>query len=310
MMHTSPHQQRWLLAASYASVATALALISIKLFAWLQTGSTGILASLVDSVTDGMSSVINMIAIRYALKPADEDHRFGHGKAEQLASLGQAAFIVGSAMIVLLHALEGFLHPDKAGVEAPVLGMWMMGLSLALTIALVLFQMAAIRMTRSLVLRADSLHYKSDVATTLAVLAGLWAASYGLGWIDGALGVGIALYMCLGAASIAKESLHVLMDRQLPPEIDEQIIDIVQKHPEVKGLHDLRTRQSGMHYLIQLHLEMDDDLSLLRSHDIVDTVEAELKATFPHSEIIIHQDPTSSVPMEVRGHFGGAVNVH
>lgn len=310
MVHVTHQQQKWLLAASYASVATAIALIAIKLYGWLNTGSTSILASLVDSVIDALSSVINMVAIRYALQPADEEHRFGHGKAEQLASLGQAAFIVGSAMMILLHALQGFLHPEKAVLEAPQLGAWLMGLSLLLTLLLVGFQMLAIRVTKSLVLKADSLHYKSDVMTTIAVIVALVAANYGYERLDAVLGVAIALYMCLGAKEIAGESLHVLMDRQLPPEIDRQIIDIVQQHPEVKGLHDLRTRQSGMRYIIQLHLEMDDDLSLLRSHDVVDNVEDELRAAFPHADIMIHQDPTSAVPPDARGHFGATVGVH
>lgn len=310
MAQVTKQQQNWLLAASYASVATAIALISIKLYGWLNTGSTGILASLVDSVTDALSSVINMVAIRYALQPADEEHRFGHGKAEQLASLGQAAFIVGSAMMILLHALQGFLHPDKATLDSPELGAWLMALSLVLTIALVAFQFLAIRVTKSLVLRADSLHYKSDVLTTVAVMLGLIAANYGLVNLDAFLGVGIAIYMCFGAREIGQESLHVLMDRQLAVDIDQQIIDIVLQHPEVKGLHDLRTRQSGPRYIIQFHLEMDDDLSLLRSHDVVDQVEEELRTAFPMADIMIHQDPTSAVPLEARGHFGAHVGVH
>lgn len=296
----TPQAKRWLMASTYASVAIAIVLILLKTYGWLMTGSTGVLASLLDSLMDGLSSLLNLFAVRYALRPADADHRFGHGKAEQLAALAQAAFIVGSALMILLHAGEGLLHPERAVLENTELGVGLMSVSLAITTLLVVFQSMAIRATGNTVLRADSLHYRSDLVTNLAIILGLFLAGRGWPQLDAVFGVAIAVYMCIGAAGIARDCLHVLMDRQLPAAVDDQIASLCLESPQVRGVHGLRTRQSGARYIIQLHLELDDVLTLKDAHAIVDTVEQRLLSVFPHADIIIHQDPSGMVEAGVR----------
>ena len=276
--------------ASYISVAVALFLIVIKLGAYIATHSVALLASLIDSLLDVAASFINLIAIRHALTPADDEHRFGHGKAEPLAGLAQSAFIAGSALFLILEASERLFNPRE--IDHGMVGIIVMVISTVLTIALVRFQHYVVAKTGSIAINADSLHYFGDVLANLSIILALVLSVY-FGWYiaDPLFAFAVAGYVLYSAWKIVEVSLDQLMDRELPDETRSKIIEIALSHSEVCNLHELRTRTSGHMTFIQMHLEMDPNITLEKAHQISDEVEAELYKDFPNSEVIIHEDP-------------------
>ena len=275
--------------ASVASVITAGFLIVAKLAAWYVTGSVGLLASLVDSVMDSIASLINLFAIRYSLQPADKEHRFGHGKAEPLAGLAQAAFIAGSAIFLIFHAIDRLRLAQP--LEQVGIGVGVMILAIVMTLILLAIQRYVIQKTDSTAIRADSLHYATDLLTNVSILLALYLTTLGWTWADPVFAIGVAIYIFYSAFHIGQDSFQQLMDRELPADILEKIHVTAMSHPEVTGIHEMRTRQSGHTRFVQLHLELDEDMSLKRAHQIADEVEAEIKAFLPSSEVLIHQDP-------------------
>ncbi|PWC41158.1 cation diffusion facilitator family transporter [Azospirillum sp. TSO22-1] len=279
--------RRW---ATYASVAMASTLIVAKLAAYLLTESVSILSSLIDSSTDLMASVVTLLGVRHALRPADTAHRFGHGKAEGLAALAQAAFIGGSAAFLLIEAVRRLISPAPVGETA--IGVAVMLLSMMLTAALVTFQRYVVRHTGSVAIGADRLHYAGDLLMNAAVITALLLNRWtGVGAVDPLFGIGIAGFLVYGALGIARDALAVLMDRELPEDERARIADLVRSHEPVRGMHDLRTRSSGTGVFIELHLELDPHLDLVRAHDITDAVERTLRAAFANAEVLIHQEP-------------------
>ncbi|MCF7822018.1 MAG: cation diffusion facilitator family transporter [Mariprofundaceae bacterium] len=279
--------------ATYASVSVALSLIFAKLIAWFWTDSVSLLATLIDSTLDAAAAILNMVAVRHALAPADKNHRFGHGKAEALAGLGQAMFIAGSAGFLMLEAFGRFFRPQQP--QAIEVGIGVMILSIVATLGLLAVQKHVISKTNSTAIRADSLHYKTDLYVNASVILALVLAAYGWAGFDALFAIGIGIYILYSAWEIVQHATNDLMDRELSSEERQQIIDIVVAHPEARGMHDLRTRKSGVTYFIQLHLELDANLLLKQAHKIADEVEASLFAAFPNSEIIIHEDPAGLV---------------
>jgi ferrous-iron efflux pump FieF len=280
---------RLLRRATYASVATASVLIAGKLLAWFLTGAVSVLASLIDSLMDVAASIINLVAVRYALMPADKEHRFGHGKAEALAGLAQATFIAGSAVFLILHALDRLLHPEP--LQDIAVGVSVMAFAIVATLALIIYQRYVVRHTGSTAIRADSLHYVSDLFTNISIIVALALESFGWSGMDPVFGTGIAGYILYSAWRIGREAFQLLMDRELPDEDRERILQIALAHEQVHGLHDLRTRRSANVEFIQLHIELDGDLVLHKAHAIADEVEANIRAAFPAADVIIHQDP-------------------
>lgn len=277
--------------ATYASTTVAISLIIIKLVAWFMTGSVSILATLMDSCLDALASILNLFAVRHALAPADKEHRFGHGKAEALSGLGQATFITGSALFLVLEAISHLMNPEP--VTAMSTGIWVMLVSIIATLGLMMFQKHVIKKTNSTAIKADHMHYKTDLFVNIGVVVALLLTFYGWPGFDPLFAIAIAAFILYSAWEIAKESLDLLMDRELPSEDRMQIKSIVRNHPDARGMHDLRTRRSGTTTFIQLHLELDDHLTLLQAHAISDDVEACLLVAFPDAEIIIHEDPAS-----------------
>jgi ferrous-iron efflux pump FieF len=276
--------------ATYASVAVAAILITVKFLAWLDTGSVALLSSLIDSLLDLVASVVNLLAIRHALTPADRDHRFGHGKAEPLAVLGQSAFIVGSALLLLAEAVRRLIWPEP--VANPPAGIAVMLFSIVVTIGLVAFQRHVVRKTGSLAISADELHYRGDLVLNGSVIAALALGSALQSPIlDPLFGGAIGVWITYSAVRLARLSLTQLMDRELPDDERDKIRAVAQSHPDVVAAHDLRTRVAGPTAFIQVHIEMDGGLSLLRAHEISDEVEARLREAYPNAEIMIHQDP-------------------
>jgi ferrous-iron efflux pump FieF len=278
------------LRATYASLATAFVLIAAKFLAWTGTGSVALLSSLVDSLVDAAASLVTFVAVRQAVIPPDREHRFGHGKAEPLAALGQAAFLLGSALFVLAEAARRLIFPEP--IENTGIGVAVMLFSLVVTIILVAYQRHVVKRTGSLAINADALHYSSDILMNVSVIATLLTQSaLGVPIIDPLFGGAVGIYIIYGAAKIARLALTQLMDRELPDAERARVRKIAESHPEVTAVHDIRTRGAGPTAFIQLHIEMDGAMSLLRAHEISDAVELRLRAAFPHAEIIIHADP-------------------
>ena len=276
--------------ATLASVATALVLIVVKLAAFLMTDSISVLSTLIDSILDAAASMINLIAVRHALVPADREHRFGHGKAEPLAAVGQAIFISGSAVFLLIEASQRFFSPHQ--IANSEVGIAVMVFSIVATLALVTLQRHVVRRTGSLAISADRLHYVGDVLVNVAVILALvLAVQFGWRYVDPIFGIGIAAYILYNAWQIAGDAFDMLMDRELPDEERVKIRNVILEHDGVMGIHDLRTRASGPQIFIQCHIELDPNLSLLTAHAIADEVETRLRQVFPEAEVIVHQDP-------------------
>ncbi len=276
--------------AASASVAAAVLLIAIKLFAYLLTDSVSLLSSLLDSVLDAAASALTMLTVRQALVPADREHRFGHGKAEPLGGLAQSAFIAGSAIFLLVESGNRLVKAQP--LEHTGIGIAVMAVSIAVSLGLVAYQRHVIRRTGSVAIKADSLHYVSDLVINGVVIVALLLINQ-TGWtlLDPLFAIGIALYIMWTSWRIAREMLDMLMDRELPDADRQRIRAIALAHPAVAAVHDLRTRAAGRLAFVQIHLEMDGDMPLRRAHEIADEVEAMIHAEFPHAEVITHQDP-------------------
>jgi ferrous-iron efflux pump FieF len=276
--------------ATYASVAVSAVLIVVKFAAWLATGSVAMLSSLVDSMLDVVAAVVNLFAVRHALEPADREHRFGHGKAEPLAALGQSAFLAGGALLLVFEAVSRAISPEP--IVRADFGIAVMIFALVVDGTLVTYQRYVVAKTKSLAIGADELHFRSDLVVNAAVLASLVVDRLVAAPIlDPLFGGAIGLWIIYGAIRLMRLSFSQLMDRELPDEDRARIRKIAEAAPEITAVHDIKTRSAGPTAFIQLHLEMDGAMDLRRAHEIADTVEAELRSAFPHAEIIIHQDP-------------------
>ena len=295
-MTTSPEHARLLRLATRASVAVACTLIIAKAIAWWLSGSVSMLAGLTDSALDGVTSLLNLLAVHYALRPADDDHRYGHGKAESLAGMAQALFIGGSAVLIAFQAYERIKQPEPLG--APWLSIGVIVFSLLLTAALLMLQHRVIKQTGSNAVRADSLHYRSDMLLNGSILIALVLAGMGFHQLDAWFGLGIAGYILWSAIQIARESFSVLMDEELPSDVSQHMLELACGVPGVLGAHDLRTRISGNHWFVQLHLELPGELTLSVAHGISDQAADAIHAAYPRAEVLVHADPQEVVKTE------------
>ncbi|MBT4239092.1 MAG: cation diffusion facilitator family transporter [Oceanospirillaceae bacterium] len=277
--------------ATWASVVAAISLIGVKTWGWDQTQSVSLLASLIDSTMDSAASLINFFAIRYAMAPADKEHRFGHGKAEALAGLAQALMILVSIGLLLTQTLGRLWHPLV--VENTPMGISIMLVSMALTGALVVFQWYVVKRTQSNAIKADSLHYTSDFLMNFGVIIALLLASIGYHGADPYFALSIGAFVVYSAWGIAQSAFHLLLDHELSDEQRHLITQLALTQPQVIGMHDLRSRQSGHMQFIQLHLELQENMLLLEAHDVAEALEHRIMAVFPYADVIIHLDPVS-----------------
>lgn len=283
-------RSRLLRSATYASVTVALLLVLAKTWAWLATDSVSMLSSLADSMLDVLASGLTFWAVRFSLSPADPEHRFGHGKSEGLAALVQGLIIAGSGVFVCREALHRLAEPRP--IEQPEIGLLVIGGATVATLLLVAYQRYVSRMTESVAIAADAMHYTTDLLVNVSVGAAVMLTAW-TGWrvMDPLVGLGVAAYILLGAFRMASRSLDILLDREIPAKDSQRVKELALGHPEVLGLHDMRTRHGGTHYIVQFHLDLQRDISLLRSHEILDEVESLVRSEYPGCEIIIHADP-------------------
>ena len=276
--------------ATYASVAVALALVVAKTWAWRATASVSVLSSLADSFLDVFASLLTFWAVRFSLSPADLEHRFGHGKSEGLVALLQAAIISLSGLFVAFEAVHRLRSPES--ISRPWAGIAVIAISTVITLALLGWQRYVSRETGSVAIAADALHYKTDLVVNLSVVAGVAIASVTrLYWMDPLVGLAVASYLAWGAWGIAGHSLDILLDREIPDADRARIRELATRHEKVLGFHDLRTRHGGAGYIVQFHLELKPDTTLVETHRILDEVEGWIDAAYPGCEIIIHPDP-------------------
>ena len=287
--HIAPADQRLMRLATYCSVGMAVALLGGKTVAWWVSDSLAMLSSLTDSLFDVVTSVVNLLALRYALKPADDDHRFGHTSIEDIAGLAQFAFISAAMVIIILQSLERLANPQPLAQET--LGIVVSLVAMGATAVLVTFQTIVSRRSGSLIIAADRMHYAGDIAFNLGVLAALFlSARFGFVWADPAMAIAIALVVLWSTRGIGIRAFNNLMDREMPPAEKEKIEQIVRRITEIRGVHNLKTRYSGTKPFMQMHIDLAPDLSFAEAHAITDRLEKALLADFPGGEIIIHPD--------------------
>lgn len=292
-MTSSQEHARLLRLATRTSVAVAGVLIVTKAIAWWFSGSISMLAGLTDSMLDGVTSFLNLLAVHYALRPADDDHRYGHGKAESLAGMAQAVFIAVSAVLIAYQAVERLKHPEPVG--APWLSIGVIVFSLVMTVGLLMLQHRVVKATGSNAVRADSLHYRSDLMLNGSILVALVLSTVGFPQLDAWFGLGIAVYILWSALQIARESFKVLMDEELPSDVSENMLALACSVPGVLGAHDLRTRVSGNVWFVQLHLELPGELTLSAAHTISDQAMDAIKNAYPQADVLVHADPPEVV---------------
>ncbi len=288
-MTPSAEHQRLLRLATRASLTVACVLVISKALAWWFSDSVSLLAGLTDSVLDAVASLLNLLAVQYALRPADDDHRYGHGKAEALAGMAQALFIGASAVIIAVQAAERLQAPAPLGNTTAGIGVML--LSLVLTVGLLAFQRKVVRVTGSTAIRADSLHYRSDLLLNGSILVALLLARFGWPQLDALFGLGIAVYIFWSAVQIARESGGILMDKELPSDVSEEMRALVCGLPGVVGAHDLRTRVSGHRWFVQVHLELPGALPLHEAHAVCVEASARIRERYPQADVMVHADP-------------------
>lgn len=280
--------------AAYASITVAILLVGLKVWAAWRTGSTAMLGSLADTALDLIASIATLAGVWIAARPADEDHRFGHGKAEALAAMFQVVLIALSAAGILFRAVEQLLAGVR--IEAAGEGIAVSLVAIGATLALLAWQRHVIRRTGSIAIETDHLHYKSDLVLNLAVIVALALDQFaGLGGADPLFGIAIALWLGWGAWRASQQAVDQIMDREWPDWRREEFLAVVARNPKLRGVHDLRTRTSGAHDFVQFHAAVDPEMTVAEAHDVMDEIEAELARAFPGVEVLIHPDPAGRV---------------
>jgi ferrous-iron efflux pump FieF len=285
---------RWALFASRLTIAIVLMLITIKAYAYAMSGSVSLLGTLVDSLGDVAISFVTLLAIKFAAKPADEDHRYGHGKVEGLAALFQGAFLGGGAAFLAMESLRRLIDPQL--VENQLMGVGVAGLTIFLSLMIVAVQKFALGKNQSMALSADQKNYSGDVLMNAGVIVALMISYFGGPvWIDTLIGLAIAGYIAHTAYSIGMDATDMLMDKEMPDDVRLQITRIIEGHSGVHGMHDLRTRRNGTQIHISFDVEVDPDVTLRAAHEITRELEGLLLNEFPNAEIIIHKDPKGDI---------------
>lgn len=272
------------------TIVISLLILLFKLISYFLTNSTSVLATLMDSSLDILLSSLNFFVIYHAHRPPDNNHRYGHAKAEALGALVQVAFILGFAILLIYEILNRFINPTEIFLEP--IAIILLILSTILVLLLVMFQNFIIKKTNSNIIKIDYLHYKTDFLLNIGVLVTLIASYYfQLALIDLIFATIVIFILLKGMKDIVKNSIAILMDQELPQKKRLKIANYVKSFSKCKGLHDLKTRSVGEHIFIEFHIELDPQLTLKAAHDISDEIEKALEKKFAPATVIIHQEP-------------------
>lgn len=283
--------------AGIASASVAATLIGLKGYASWTTGSAAMLGSLADTSLDLIASLVTLYSVRVAAEPADRQHRFGHGKAEAIAAFFQVVLISISAFWIAVSSVQMLLAGERP--DAAETGIVVSVIALVLTLALVTYQRRVIARTGSLAISTDRMHYQSDLLLNAAVIGALALDHYaGLGGIDAVAGIAIALWLLHGAYRASQRAIDELMDKEWPEERRRAFVEVANRHPELRGIHELRTRTAGHKDFVQFHVWVDPEMTVGEAHRVMDEVEDKLRAAFPGVEILIHPDPAGHVDRE------------
>jgi ferrous-iron efflux pump FieF len=280
--------------AAYASITMAALLLVFKSWAAWSTGSTAMMGSLADTGLDLISSLATLAGVWVAGQPADRNHRFGHGKAEALSAMFQAVLIAFSALGLGVHAVAQFFTHDRT--QAADTGIFVSGIAIGATLVLLLWQRHVIRKTGSIAIATDHVHYQADLLVNIAVILALMLDQFaGIAHADPLFGLGIAGWLAWGAWQASQQAIIQLMDREWPSEKKAHFLEVLGRHPELRGVHDLRTRTSGNRDFVQFHVWVDGNMSVRHAHRVMDELEAKIAEEFPEVEVLIHPDPEGHV---------------
>ena len=272
-------------------------LVALKSWAVWSTRSTAMLGSLADTGLDLLASTAMLVGVWVAAQPADEQHRFGHGKAEALAVMVQVVLISISALWLAVEAIEKLMRGHHTHAASAGIGVSLV--AIALTLALLAWQRHVIARTGSLAIGTDHVHYKSDLLLNLAVIAALVFDQYvGIAGADSVFGLAIACWLGWNAWRVSETAVEQLMDHEWPEEKRQRFLEVLSRHPDLRGVHDLRTRTAGNRDFVQLHVWVDPQMSVRRAHRVMDEIEARLTREFPGVEILIHPDPDGLIDEE------------
>jgi ferrous-iron efflux pump FieF len=287
--------------AAIASVAMALFLLALKIYAAAETGSVALLGSLADTGFDVLASLLTLFSVRYAARPADDDHRFGHGKAEALSALVQVMLVIGSAVFIGWRAVTRLGNGETTA--HPEMGIGVSLIAIVATLALLTYQRSVVKRTGSVAIHGDHLHYQGDLLLNIAVIIAIALESFlHLRGADPLFGMGIALWLLYGASQSARLALAQLLDREWPKDKRDRFLAVAARHPEMRGIHDVRTRSSGMHDFVQFHVWFDPAMTLGEVHRVMDEVEDELAREFPGVEVMIHPEPEGQAHDHIHEH--------
>ncbi|MEO6718310.1 MAG: cation diffusion facilitator family transporter [Novosphingobium sp.] len=294
-MHAADHENAALnRSAALASTGIAALLVALKGWAAWTTGSTAMLGSLADTALDLISSLATLVGVWVAGQPADRQHRFGHGKAEALSAMFQVVLMSISALALGIRAVQQIVAHERTAAAGD--GIMVSGLAIVATLGLLAWQRKVIARTGSVAISTDHLHYKADLLVNLAVIAALvLEQNLGVAHADPVFGLAIALWLGWGAWRASQQAIVQLMDREWPEEKRQRFVEVMARHPELRGVHDLRTRTSGNRDFVQFHVWVDPDMSIRQAHTVMDEIETKLRAEFPGVEMLIHPDPEGHV---------------
>lgn len=289
---TQKENQKLMKISTYITVGGVSLIILAKIYGWFATESVTILASLVDSLLDICVSIMNLLALHYALQPADHQHRFGHGKVEDIAVFSQAVFFVLSGIGLIFTAVKRFFYPNDQILSSGNLGIEILIFSIIITLIIVVFQYYVMNKAKSHIIEADSIHYITDFLTNIAAIIGIVVTvHYEMPIFDSVIAIAISIYIIFNAVKLFRRAFNNLMDHELEESERQVIIEIIKSHNKVNGFHDLKTRYAGTKAFIQFHLELDPKMTLKEAHVIAIEVENQILDKIPNAEIIVHQDP-------------------
>lgn len=272
------------------SVATAAVLVTIKIVVWLASDSVALLASAADSALDLLASLTTFYAVRYAAAPPDAEHRYGHGKAEGFASLMQAGLVFASAALIAREAVGDLVHPHALQQEGWAIAV--MVISTVMTAGLLAAQSRVLRQTSSVAVSGDRAHYAMDLASNVVALVGIGVSAWsGLNGVDAVAALAIAALLLWGAVGVFREASGQLMDHELPDDVRARIVELMTADRRLTDVHQLRTRASGPFVHMQMHVDLDPELTLEAAHQVIVAAEKRVLQAFPSADIIIHADP-------------------
>ena len=277
--------------AALLSISVSFILFILKIVFGIITNSLSIITSAVDSFLDLSASIINFFSISQSVKPADEEHKYGHEKAEGIAGLIQSIIIIISSIYLVYESIER-LSSEKS-LNSLDAGIIVMVVSLFASYFLSNYLKKTAKRTESIALHADSFHFRADLYTNLTIIFGLIVVKFtGFTYVDSIVTILVSAYIIYSAYLIILNSLDILMDKELPDEKLKIIQDTITKFSsEIKGFHKLRTRNTGSKKFIEFHLEVNNELSFVESHDLAERLIKKLENEIPNSEIIVHVDP-------------------